>query len=68
MQDKKPKPKPGPEPERLKLEGHWEDAAERMLEKKRPPEGWPDHHDEDTEPRPRKTAQPDVEDEHDERL
>ena len=49
MQDKKPKPKPGPEPERLKLEGDWEDAAKRMLDKERPPEGWPDPKDDDSE-------------------
>ena len=44
MPDKKPKPKPkpGPEAERLKLEGDWEDAAKRMLDKERPPKGSPD--------------------------
>lgn len=47
MQDKKPKP--GPEAERLKLDGDWEDAAKRMLDKKRPPEGWPKHDDRDDE-------------------
>jgi hypothetical protein len=29
--------KPGPEPERVKIEGDWEEAVKRALEKKRPP-------------------------------
>jgi hypothetical protein len=37
---KAPKP-PGPEPERLKIDGDWEDAAKKALEKKRPADGWP---------------------------
>jgi hypothetical protein len=32
--------KPGPEPERVKIEGDWEEAVKRALEKKRPPGGW----------------------------
>ncbi len=41
------KPKPGPKPKRLKLDGDWEKAAKRMLEKQRPPEGWPSPEDDD---------------------
>jgi len=41
MAGNKEKPTPGPEPERLKVEGEWEDAAKRAIEKKRPPGGWP---------------------------
>lgn len=35
------KKKPGPDPDHLKLEGDWEDAMKKALEKKRPKEGWP---------------------------
>ena len=42
------KPKPGPEPERLKLDGDWEEATKCMLEKQRPPEGWPKPEDNDS--------------------
>jgi len=44
------KPKPGPEAERLTIDNpDWEDAMGKALEKKRPPEGWPDHKDEPDE-------------------
>jgi hypothetical protein len=36
------KKKPGPDPDHLKLEGDWEDAVKKALEKKRPKDGWPD--------------------------
>ena len=42
------KEKRGPKPERLKIEGNWEDAVGRALEKQRPDDGWPDHKDEKT--------------------
>ena len=38
----------------MKLEGDWEDAAQRMLEKKRPPEGWPEHDGDDEGEQPSK--------------
>jgi len=38
---------PGPDPERLKIEGDWEDATDKMLRKKRPSEGWPEKGDPD---------------------
>ena len=31
----------GPKPDRVKIEGDWEDAIDKALEKKRPNEGWP---------------------------
>jgi hypothetical protein len=31
----------GPEPKRLKVDGKWEDAIKKSLEKKKPPDGWP---------------------------
>jgi hypothetical protein len=37
----KPKQRRGPKPEYLKLEGNWEDAVKRSLQKKRPADGWP---------------------------
>lgn len=33
--------KPGPEPDRLQIEGEWEEAVDRALDKKRPVDGWP---------------------------
>jgi len=46
MPDEKPKPeqprKPGPDAERLKFDMDWEDAAKKIVKKKRPKEGWPD--------------------------
>lgn len=48
MQGKKPKPKPGPKTRRLKLDGDWEEATKCMLEKQRPPGGWPDPEDDDS--------------------
>ncbi len=35
------KPKPGPKPDTLKVEGNWEDAMKKSLEKKKPAAGWP---------------------------
>jgi len=32
---------PGPDPMMLKLEGPWTRAADKALEKKKPPGGWP---------------------------
>ncbi len=32
---------PGPKPDRMKIDGDWKEAAKKALEKKRPPEGWP---------------------------
>jgi hypothetical protein len=32
----------GPEPERLKLEGDWKALIGEALQKKKPPEGWPE--------------------------
>lgn len=46
MTDKPKKSKPGPDPERLKIEGDWEEAAKKAMQKKRPPEGWPNPDDE----------------------
>jgi len=41
----KRKPKPperrGPKPDVLKIHGNWKAAVKRSLEKKKPPEGWP---------------------------
>jgi hypothetical protein len=33
--------KRGPKPGVLKIEGSWQDAMKRSLQKKKPPEGWP---------------------------
>ena len=38
--NKTPKPT-GPEPDMLKIEGDWQDAVGKALNKKRPQEGWP---------------------------
>ena len=35
------KTKRGPKPERVKIEGDWENAIDKALEKKRPEDGWP---------------------------
>jgi hypothetical protein len=32
---------PGPKPDTLKIEGNWQDAVKRSLQKKKPAEGWP---------------------------
>ena len=32
---------PGPKPDRLKIEGEWEDAIDKAIDKKRPEKGWP---------------------------
>jgi hypothetical protein len=36
------KHKPGPKEERLKLDMDWEEAAGKLVKKKRPEGGWPD--------------------------
>jgi len=33
--------KRGPKPDTLKIQGNWQDAMKRSLQKKKPPEGWP---------------------------
>ena len=33
--------KRGPKPDVLKIEGDWQEAVKRSLQKKKPPEGWP---------------------------
>jgi hypothetical protein len=38
---KKPKATPGPKPDALKIQGKWQDAVRKSLQKKKPPEGWP---------------------------
>ena len=35
------KQQPGPKPDLLKIEGDWEEAVKKSLEKKKPEEGWP---------------------------
>ena len=40
------KPKPGPDEDRLQIDGDWEEALKKALQKKRPPEGWPEEDDE----------------------
>jgi len=37
----KPKAKSGPKPDLLKIDGDWQDAVKKSLEKKKPAEGWP---------------------------
>ena len=65
MSQDDPKKTPGPQPDHLKLdEDDWTEAVKKALGKKKPPERGPDHDDENSEPRPRKTAQPDVEEKH----
>jgi hypothetical protein len=32
---------PGPKPETLKIEGDWQAAVKKSLEKKKPAKGWP---------------------------
>lgn len=39
--EKSPQGKTGPKPDTVKIEGDWEDAVDKALEKKRPKEGWP---------------------------
>ena len=39
---KKKKSKRGPTPDRVKIKGDWSEAIKTALEKKRPPEGWPE--------------------------
>ena len=36
------KKRTGPKPDRVKIEGDWESAVAKALDKKRPKEGWPD--------------------------
>lgn len=38
---KKTPAKRGPKPDTLKIEGDWEDAVKKTLEKKKPAGGWP---------------------------
>jgi hypothetical protein len=39
---KRPKPtQPGPKPDLLKIDGDWEQAVKKSLDKKKPAEGWP---------------------------
>ena len=43
MKKAKPaKKRMGPKPDRVKIEGDWESAVAKALEKKRPVGGWPD--------------------------
>ena len=46
--DEQPKKKPGPEAERLKLDMDFDEAAKKLLRKKRPEGGWPDPDDADS--------------------
>jgi len=46
MAAKKPKAKaseskPGPKPDLYKIDGNWEDAVKKSLQKKKPATGWP---------------------------
>ena len=34
--------KPGPKPNHLKIEGDWQEAIKKAVEKKKPKNGWPD--------------------------
>ena len=38
---KKEKAKTGPEPERLKIEGNWQEAVAKAMQKQKPAAGWP---------------------------
>jgi hypothetical protein len=38
---KKQNPKPGPKPDQLKIEGNWEDAVKKAVNKEKPEGGWP---------------------------
>ena len=38
---KKAPAKTGPKPDTLRIEGEWEDAVKKSLEKKKPAGGWP---------------------------
>ncbi len=40
------KMKPGPEPDRLNIDGDWEDAMKKAIDKERPEDGWPKHDEE----------------------
>lgn len=37
----RPGTKRGPKPDALTIEGNWQDAMKRSLQKKKPAEGWP---------------------------
>ena len=42
MPKKQPKKaKRGPKPDTLKIDGNWQDAVKKSLEKKKPVGGWP---------------------------
>lgn len=42
---------PGPQPDHLKLdEDDWTEAVKKALGKKKPPEGWPDHAQDEDQP------------------
>jgi len=38
---KKPAAKTGPKPDTLKIDGKWQDAVKKSLQKKKPAAGWP---------------------------
>ena len=38
---KKPPAKTGPKPDTLKIDGKWQDAVKKSLQKKKPEAGWP---------------------------
>ena len=35
------KEKPGPKPDHLQIEGDWEEAAKKAIQKEKPNQGWP---------------------------
>ncbi len=35
------KPQSGPKPDLLRIEGDWQEAVKKSLEKKKPADGWP---------------------------
>jgi hypothetical protein len=37
----KPRETPGPKPDILRIEGDWQDAIKKSLQKKKPAKGWP---------------------------